>query len=66
MVSQNQNVKCALKWRFEEVSGCTLFAGKEVENECKVATIRSLKEKNIFQGNERETFIQKKVEIVRD
>lgn len=38
---------------------------KEVENKCKVATIKSLKEKNIFQGNE-ETFIQRKVEIDRD
>lgn len=48
------------------VQTATFFVQKEAENERKVAAIKSLKEKNVFQGHERETLVQRKVEIDRD
>ena len=59
MVSHNQNARCALKQRYENTD-FTLFKEKEIVNECKVATIKSLKEQNRFQGDGRETLIQRK------
>lgn len=57
-MSWSQTVKCAIKWRYENTE-CNLSKDKEVENECKVASIIRMKEKKIFQRNERDIYTKK-------
>lgn len=59
MFESNQVVLCHRTKMWHENSERDLFMKKEVGNERKVATIKSLREKNIFQGNERDFYTEK-------